>query len=185
MTGWPRRDRRARAVSSVGTWLSPARWSTTDKIAAVAALVLAVSLFVPWFRAAVRIRTAPSLNGFLINPQGSVSGVSLHRYLWVVFALALLQVVVLAARYAPNRATATLPGSRQLLVLTSGISCVAVLVAAVMKPTMWNGLQLGDGFYIVVSWSYGAVIALSAGLVSFGIALAAIRDQPVPSPSWR
>ena len=42
---------------------------------------------------------------------------------------------------------------------------------------MWNGLQLGDGFYIVVSWSYGAVIALSAALVSFGIAIAAIRDQ--------
>ena len=54
---------------------------------------------------------------------------------------------------------------------------IGVLVAAVMKPAMWNGLQLGDGFYIVVSWSYGAVIALSAALVSFGIALAAIRDQ--------
>ena len=177
MTSWPRRHRRARAASSVGTWFSPARWPTSDKIAALAGLVLAVSLFVPWFRAAVRIRTAPSLNGFLINPQGSVSGIALHRYLWAVFALALLQIAVLAVRYAPSRTTATLPGYKQFLVLISGLTCVGVLVAAVMKPAMWNGLQLGDGFYIVVSWSYGAVIALSAALVSFGIALAAIRDQ--------
>ena len=36
----------------------PARWPVNDKIIAVAALVLAVSVFVPWFRASVTIRGA-------------------------------------------------------------------------------------------------------------------------------
>lgn len=38
--------------------------------------------------------------------------------------------------------------------------------------------ELGDGFYIVVGWSYGAIVALGAAIVSLGIAIAAIRDHP-------
>ncbi len=147
-------------------------------IIAMAAVVLAVSLFVPWFKATVRIRGS-GVSGFLIDPPGTVSGMAVHGYLWAVFALALLQLVVLAARYAPHRAAATLPGYRQLLVVTSGLSGLAVLVAFVAKPGTWyGGNELGEGFYIVVGWSYGGVVALAAAIVSLGTAIAAIRDRP-------
>ena len=76
-------------------------------------------------------------------------------------------------------AAATLPGYRQLLVVTSGLSGLAVLVAFVAKPGTWyGGNELGEGFYIVVGWSYGGVVALAAAIVSLGTAIAAIRDRP-------
>jgi hypothetical protein len=37
---------------------------------------------------------------------------------------------------------------------------------------------LGGGFYIVVDWSYGGVVALAAVIVSLGTAIAVIRDRP-------
>jgi fermentation-respiration switch protein FrsA (DUF1100 family) len=147
-------------------------------IIAIAGLVLAVSLFVPWFKATVKIRGS-AVSGFLIDPRGTASGMEVHGYLWVVFALALLQLVLLVARYAPRRSAFTLPGYRHLLVITSGLSCLGVLVALVAKPRTWyGGNELGGGFYIVVSWSYGGGVALAAAIVSLGIAIAAIRDRP-------
>ena len=178
MTRWPPRDRRSRVVSAAAAWFSPERWSKNDMIIAVTALVLVVSLFVPWFKATVRIRGA-SVSGFLIDPRGTVSGIAVYGYLWVVFALALSQFVVLAVRYLPARHAFTLPGYRQLLVVTSGLSCIAVLVAFVMKPSTWfGGNDLGGGFYIVVGWSYGAVVALGTAIVSLSIAIRAIRAHP-------
>lgn len=135
-------------------------------IVAVAALVLSVSVFVPWFKATVRVRGS-AVSGFLIEPKGTLSGIAVHGYLWVAFALALLQFMVLAVRHVPARRTVTLPGSRQLVALAAGLSCVAVLTAVVMKPATWQGgNELGEGFYIVVGWTYGAVVALAAAIVS-------------------
>ena len=50
-------------------------------IIALAAVVLAVSLFVPWFKATVRIRGS-GVSGFLIDPPVTVSGMAVHGYLW-------------------------------------------------------------------------------------------------------
>jgi len=177
MANWPSRDKRARVAATVGTWFNPHRWSATDLIVAISALVLAVSLFVPWFQATVRIKGSLA-TGFLIAPRGTVSGIAVHSYLWVVFGLALLQFVVLAGRYVPGRRGVTLPGYRQFLLAAASLSCVAVLVAAVMKPATWSGgNQLGGGFYIVVSWTYGAVVALAAVVVSLAVMVSAIRDR--------
>lgn len=177
MTSWPARVRRTRVVSSVATWFNPERWSQTDLFIAVAAIVLIVSLFLPWFKATVRFRNS-ALSGFLINPPGTVNGITVHAFLWAVFALALLQFVVLAARYVPNGHAFTLPGYRQFLVATSGLICVVVLVASLMKPSTWYaGIDLGGGLYIVVDWSYGAAVALVAALVSLGVAISASRGQ--------
>jgi hypothetical protein len=177
MANWPSRDKRARVASAVATWFNPQRWSATDMIVAISALVLAVSLFVPWFQATVRIKGS-LVSGFLIDPKGTVSGIAVHAYLWVVFGLALLQFIVLAARYLPGRRAFTLPGYRQFLVAAAALSCVAVLVAVVMKPTTWTGgNQLGEGFYIVVSWTYGAIVALAAVVVSLAVMVSAIRDR--------
>ena len=101
MTRWSPRERRARIVAAAAAWFNPERWSRYDLIIAVSALVLAVSSLMPWYRATVRGRFAP-VSGFLIQPRGTVSGLAAHAYLWAVFALALLEFVVLAARYAPG-----------------------------------------------------------------------------------
>src|SRR5260370_19847201 len=185
LTTWPSRARRARAVSAIAAWSSPARWSQTDMIIAIAALVLVVSLFVPWFKATVRIRGS-AVSGFLIEPRGTASGIAVHGYLWLVFGLAVLQLVVLITRCAPRRSALALPSYRELLVVTSGISGLAVLVAFVTKPSTWyGGKVLGDGFYIVVDWSYGGVVALAAAIVSLGTAIAVIRDRPARYPLAR
>src|SRR5215813_7605814 len=99
---WPQRDRRARLRFLAATWFSPSRWSPSDMLIAVAALVLAVSVFVPWFKAVLRIRGS-DVTGFLINPPGNRTGIAAHEFLWLVFGLAMLQVVVLAACYVPGR----------------------------------------------------------------------------------
>jgi hypothetical protein len=162
------------------TWLRPGRWSAGDMIMALAALVLAISVFVPWFNATIMSR-GQNLNGYLINPPGTVSGIAVHRFLWVAFGLALLQFGVLAVHYAPFRRAVGLPGYRQVLVVASGLSCIAVLVAFAMKPGTWyGGNDLGGGLYIVVGWSYGAKVAVGATLVSLGLAIAAIKDRPRP-----
>jgi hypothetical protein len=167
-------------LSAFATWFRPGRWSPTDMIIAVAALVLAISVFVPWFKATIMIR-GRSVNAYLIDPPGTVSGIAVHRFLWGVFGLALLQFVVLAVRYAPVRRALRVPGYRQFLVVLSGLSCVGVLVAFVMKPGPWYGsIDLGGGFTAVVGWSWGAVVAVGAALVSLGLAIAAIRDRPRP-----
>jgi hypothetical protein len=181
LTRWPRRgSRSARILSALATWFSPARWSASDMLIAVASLVLAISVFVPWFKASIMIMGKP-VNGYLIDPPGTVSGIAVHRFLWAVFGMALLQFVVLAVRYAPVRRALRLPGCRQLLIVLSALSCVGVLVAFAMKPGPWWGsTDLGGGFTAAVGLSWGAVVAMGAALVSLGLAIAAIRDRPRP-----
>ena len=177
MTRWSPRERRARMATAAAAWFNPERWSRYDLIIAVSALVLAVSSVMPWYRATVRGRFAP-VSGFLIQPRGTVSGLAGHAYLWAVFALALLEFVVLAARYAPGRHAFTLPGYRWILTITSGLICFAVLVAFVTKPTPWYGrIETGGALYVVVGWTYGAVVALAAAIVSLGVAISALRDH--------
>lgn len=178
MTGWAPGDRRARPAFSVATWFSPQRWSPYDIVLAISALALAAAPFVPWFKATVRIKGS-SITGFVIDPAPPKSGLAVHHYLWAVVILALLEFAVLAGRYVPDRRAFTVPGYRQLLVVLSAVSAVAVVVAGVMKPGTWNNLTgLPPNFYIAVGWDYGAVIALGAAVVSAGIGIAAIRDAP-------
>ena len=149
-------------------------------LTAVAGLALAISIFVPWFKASIMIMGKP-FNGYLIDPPGSVSGIAVHRFLWAVFGLGLLQFVVLALRYAPTRRAFRLPGDRQVLIALSGLSCVGVLVAFAMKPgPWWGGTDLGGGVTAVVNWSWGAIVGVGAALISLGLAIAAIRDRPQP-----
>lgn len=177
MTYLPPRNRRVPLRSAIATWFTPDRWAKSDLAIAVAAVVLAVSVFLPWFKAAIEIN-GQSTGGTLIQPSGTVRGVSVHHYLWAVFALALVQFVMLAVRYFPGRAV-RLPGHALFPLVLSGLSFVIVLAGSIMKPAAWFGdIQLGDGFSIVIAWDYGALVALGAAVVSLGIAVAAIRDRP-------
>jgi hypothetical protein len=75
----------------------------------------------------------------------------------------------------PGRGTCRGPWSTPS---AAALSCIAVGVAVVMKPTTWTGgNQLGGGFYIDVSWTYGAVVALAAVVVSLAVTVSAIRDR--------
>jgi hypothetical protein len=164
--------------AALAAWFRPGRWSANDYIIAITAVALVVSLFVPWYKATVSINGS-SVTGFLIQPPGTVSGIAVHGFLWLVFGLALLQFAVLAARYFPGRRALRLPGYRQFLVVTSGLSCIAVVVGFIWRPASWFTYNpLGDGFSIFVGWSYGAVVALAAVLVSLGSAVMAIRERP-------
>jgi len=177
LADWLSRRARARAASVVSTWFSPSRWVPYDIVMAISALVLAVSVFVPWFIANVRMRGS-SVSGFLIDPRGTVSGIAVHSFLWAVFAVALVQFAVLAARYVPDRRGVTVPAYRQILVATPAVSCIAVIVALAMKPATWaGGNELGEGFYLVVDWDYGAFAALAAAVVSLAVAITAIREH--------
>jgi hypothetical protein len=178
LTYWQPRDRSRRLGSVFGSWFSPDRWEKTDQLIAIAAVVLVISLFLPWFKATIEIGGGTA-TGVLVQPPGTVSGIGVHEYLWAVFALALLQFVVLAARYFPSRRAFRLPGLRQFLVVTSGLSCAVVVVAAVVKPGPWFGtLVVGDGISLVIGWDYGALVALGATVISLGITVAVIRDHP-------
>jgi hypothetical protein len=177
LTRWSPRERRARIVAAAAAWFNPERWSQYDLVIAVSALVLVVSSFMPWYKATVRSRFEP-VNGFLMQPRGTVSGLAVHAYLWVAFALAVLEFVVLAARYAPGRHAFALPGYRWMLAVTSGLIFIAVLMAFVAKPSPWYGhIEIGGALYVVVGWTYGAVAALAAAVVSLGIAVSALRDH--------
>jgi len=179
MTSWPPRGRRAGAGAFAQTWFSPSRWSPYDAIIALAAVVLAVSVFLPWYKATLTISGADgTYTGTLFDP-GPVNGIAVHPYLWAPFALALLQFAVLAARYLPGPRALRLPGYPVLMVIASGLSAVVVLAALVMKPAVWFGnLAIGDGFSLQIRWDYGALMAVGAAVISLAVAIAAIRDEP-------
>ncbi len=158
-------------------WFSPERWSQYDIIIAVGALALAVSPFVPWFKATVGIKGS-SITGFVVDPSPPQSGLAVHHYLWAVFAVAVLEFAVVAGRYVPDRPALTVPRYRQLVVALSAVTAIAVAVACATKPSTWNNLAgLPPNFYITVAWDYGAFIALGAAIVSVAAGIAAIRDD--------
>jgi hypothetical protein len=72
-----------------------------------------------------------------------------------------------------------MPGYRQFLVVTSGLSLVAVLAAFAFRPSPWYGKSpLAPEFTVSVGWNYGALIGLAAAIVSLAVGVTAIRDQP-------
>ncbi len=85
--------RTTRTARPFATWFSPQRWSHYDIMIALCALALAVALFVPWFKATVRIRGS-SITGFVMDPPPPRSGLTGHHFLWAVLALALLELAV-------------------------------------------------------------------------------------------
>ena len=177
MTSWPAHSRRERAFSLISEWFSPRRWSQNDVIIGLAAVLVAVAMFLPWFRAIVRIRNS-NITGFLFQPPGTVNGLAAHAYLWVAVALALLQVIILAAHYAPRQPRLTWSGYRYLLVTASGLSAVTVLAAVLTKPAPWYGnVSLGGLLYVTVGWSYGGMVALAAAIISTAIGIASIQDH--------
>lgn len=175
MTGWQAREGRPRGFSAA-TWFSPERWSPYDLIVAAIWVVVAASVFVPWFKADVRVRNS-EVRGFLIRPPGTLAGLTAHPFLWAVFGLALLQFAMLALRYGPDRPRLTRPVCRQALVVLAALTAVVALAAFVLKPGPWYAAgPVPPPFYLVITWDYGAIAALGGSLISLAISIAVIRD---------
>lgn len=165
---------------SVGAWFRPSRWSTNDIVIALAALLLAGSVFAPWFKAAIRVNgyNGQTLYGFLIEPEGTVNGIAVHRFLWVLVALALAQFALLVAHYVPGRFAFAPPGFRRLMIGLPALSVPVVLVACLMKPDIWRRVgPFPPNFHLIVSWSYGAGLALAAAVVALVLAVLASQGE--------
>jgi hypothetical protein len=173
VTGWQARDGRPRGAA---TWFSPERWSPYDLIVAAICVVVAVSVFIPWFKADVRIRNS-QIRGFLIHPPGTLAGLTAHPFLWAVFGLALLQFAVLALRYRPDRPRLTRPVYRQAVAVLAALTAAVVVAAFVLKPRPWyNAGPVPPPFHLVIIWDYGAIAALGGTLIALAISIAVIRD---------
>jgi hypothetical protein len=90
---------RSRFAEFMRTWFDLARWTAADGFVALAGVVLAAAVFLPWFRATVTITgTNGDVSGFLIDPPGTLGGLAAHWYLLVPLTVALLEVAVIVAR---------------------------------------------------------------------------------------
>jgi hypothetical protein len=121
-----------------------ARWSTADRIAGVATVVLFISLFLAWFGISV------------IGITVTASGVSAHGYLYIVMILSILIVayLVLRAGWEELPGGINLPHLTTMMVATL-VNLVIVFIAFIFKPG-------GSG----VGWEFGAFLALIAAVVA-------------------
>lgn len=146
--------------SSAGTFkFEMNRWSQSERIAAIASLVLLIALFLPWFSYGNSIASV------------SWSGLSAHGYLWIVLILCLAILVDLVAKvsYATMPFKLPLP-EEQLLLIATGINAVLVVIAFLLKPG-------GYGFS-GVGWSFGSFVGLVAAIVAaFPTAAPAIKAR--------
>jgi hypothetical protein len=179
LPSWSQKSRRSRTTAALAAWFNRSRWSAQDAIAAIAALLLAIILFIPWYQAVVKMGTS-SVTGILIDPPGTVTGIAAHHYLWAALALALLQCVILVLGNAAGRGAFRVPFYRQVLLGISAVTLIVVVTACFSKPAPWYGdtSTLGDGFYIEIQWAVGAFTAVVAVVVSLVVSIMAVQRQP-------
>jgi hypothetical protein len=128
-----------------------ARWTTADRIAGGATLVLFVSLFLPWFSVSAGFGS--------FSESSSMDALTAHGYLYLVLllALALLGYLVVSAGLASRPA---LPLSHeQILGATAGLNLLLVLIGMLIMPG-------GGSSLVKVSWDFGAFIGLATAVVA-------------------
>lgn len=176
-----------------------------DALTAVALLLTVLALRWPWFTATL-VPTDPNASGPVMAPEGTATGFYAHRFVWVAAGVATVQLVLLLLRYYPG-GRLRVPGDGILLVLGSMVGCLTVVGGVGLVPGPWVGMlsvngPLGvplpfswegasfplDGFTLVMSWRYGAVVALAAAFASVVVTMAALglsraSQTPGPEPS--
>jgi hypothetical protein len=86
----------------------------------------------------------------------------------------------LPTRHYPGRWAPRLPFHRSFLVIASGVVLVLVVAGALLRPPAWYGhLQMPVDFYVTIDWTYGALVAAGAALISLGIAVATRRSDGI------
>lgn len=118
------------------------RWSQTDRIVAVATLVLFVSLFLAWFGAGSLL--------FHVTVDGLWHG---YMYITLLVSLAILGYLAMLAglESLPFR----LPvNHQQALTVATGLNFLLTVISFLTKPSG-------------TSWQYGAYVGLVAAFVAF------------------
>ena len=129
---------RPRFAAFMRAWFNPARWTTADKFVALAGPVLAVAVFLPWFKATIRIGGS-DVTGTLHDPPGTLSGLASHGYLVAALAVALLETAVIIGGHFPGRWALRLPFQKYFLVIASGEVFLVVFAGALLRPAAWYG----------------------------------------------
>jgi hypothetical protein len=172
---------RSRFVGFMRTWFNFARWTAADGFIALSGVVLAVAVFLPWFKALVTIQGADgTVTGTLFDPPGYMAGLTAHGYLLVPLTVGLLQSAVIAARYFPSRSAPRLPFHRYFLAVASAVDFLVIITGALLKPPAWYGtLQMPPNFHVSIDWTYGTLIAAGAAVLALGIAVAGLRSDGI------
>jgi len=119
------------------------QWTNTDKVIGVAAVVLFISLFLPWYGISIGIASF------------TADGLTAHGYLYIVLILLLGEIGYLAARAGWEQVRSRVPiAHHQLLLVVNIINLVLVVIAFLDKG--------GSG----VGWRFGAFVALVAAVVA-------------------
>jgi hypothetical protein len=118
------------------------RWSQTDRIVAIATLVLFISLFLAWFGAGISL--------FHVTVDGLWHG---YMYITLIVSLLILGYLFLQAGVAtlPFKLPVSHP---QFLAAATGLNFLLTLISFLTKPSG-------------TSWQYGAYIGLIAAFVAF------------------
>jgi len=173
--------------SRTGTWPR----AVCDALIAVAAVLTVVVPRWTWFTATI-LPVSANVDGSAMAPQGTATGLYAHPFLWVAAGVGVVQLVLLLMRYYPG-GRLRVPGDGVLLALGSFLVCLIVAVgigllpgpwAGILSvngplsswlPFTWEGTPLGfDGFTLVMTWSYGATVAMAAALASLALTIAAL-----------
>jgi len=150
----------AAAGSATSFKFEARRWSQADRIAAIATVVLFISLFLPWFSVSFAFVTA------------SASGLTAHGFLYIVLLICLAIFAYLVARAGFEEMPFKIPvGHEPVLLIATVVNLVLVLIALIDKP-------YGSG----VGWSYGGFLALIAAVIAAApVALPAIGARSKPT----
>ena len=117
------------------------RWSQTDRIVAIATLVLFISLFLAWFGAGNAI--------YNVTVDGLWHG---YMYITLIVSLAILGYLALVA--GMDKLPFKLPVSHaQLLLVGTALNLLLTVISFLTKPSG-------------TSWEYGAYIGLIAAVIA-------------------
>jgi hypothetical protein len=136
-----------------------ARWSTADRIAGGATLVLFVSLFLPWFS------VSAGFGNF--TESSSVDALTAHGYLYLVLLLALAMLGYLVLSAGLDTMPALPLRHEQILGGAAAVNLLLVLIGMLIMPG-------GGSSLVKVSWDFGAFIGLAAAVVAVAPLAAAV-----------
>jgi hypothetical protein len=157
-----------------------------DTLIAVAAVLTIVAPRWPWFNATLLPLWPNDGDGPPMAPQGVATGLYAHGSLRVAAGVAAVQLALLLARHYPG-GRLQVPGDGILLAIGSSLVCLIVVADAVFLPGRWIDILSVNGGVpfpwegkpvteggdtLVMTWSYGASVAVAAALASLALTMA-------------
>ena len=128
-----------------------ARWTTADRIAGGATLVLLISLFLPWFS------VSASFGNF--TSSSSADALTAHGYLYLVLLLALAMLGYLVLAAGLDNMPALPLRHEQILGAAAAVNLLLAGIGMLIMPG-------GGSSLVKVSWDFGAFLGLAAAVVA-------------------